>query len=55
MLPEYVPKPAFVSLVLPHTPSYSQEEEYLQQLLERRARERYIQKERNELQKQLKV
>lgn len=35
--------------------SRSQEEEYLQQLLERRARERYIQKERNELQKQLKV
>lgn len=34
---------------------YTQEEEYLQQLLERRARERYIQKERNELQKQLKV
>lgn len=27
----------------------------MKQLLERRARERYIQKERNELQKQLKV
>lgn len=35
--------------------THYQEEEYLQQLLERRARERYIQKERNELQKQLKV
>lgn len=32
-----------------------QEEEYLRQLMERRSRERYIQKERNELQKQLKV
>lgn len=38
-----------------HISGPEQEEEYLQQLLERRARERYIQKERNELQKQLKV
>lgn len=41
--------------MLLHALWYPQEEEYLQQLLERRARERYIQKERNELQKQLKV
>ena len=48
--------PRFFTLSATHAHLWCfQEEEYLKQLLERRARERYIQKERNELQKQLKV